>query len=53
VLAGRPLTAENARAAGEAALAGARPGNHNAFKIELGIRTVADALRIAGQRAPR
>jgi xanthine dehydrogenase YagS FAD-binding subunit len=53
VLAGRPLTAENARAAGEAALAGARPGNHNAFKIELGIRAVADALRIAGQRAPR
>jgi xanthine dehydrogenase YagS FAD-binding subunit len=53
VLAGRPLTAENARAAGEAALAGARPGNHNAFKIELGIRAVAGALRIAGQRAPR
>jgi len=53
VLAGRPLTAENARAAGEAALAGARPGNHNAFKIELGIRAVADALRIAGPRTPR
>jgi xanthine dehydrogenase YagS FAD-binding subunit len=53
VLAGHPLTAENARAAGEAALAGARPGNHNAFKIELGIRAVAGALRIAGQRAPR
>jgi xanthine dehydrogenase YagS FAD-binding subunit len=53
VLAGRPLTAENARAAGEAALAGARPGSHNAFKVELGIRAVAGALRIAGQRAPR
>ncbi|GGK95637.1 hypothetical protein Sme01_31000 [Sphaerisporangium melleum] len=50
---GRPLSAETARAAGEAALAGARPGNLNAFKIELGERTVAEALRIAVERAGR
>ena len=50
-LTGRPITAETAREAGEAALAGARAGTHNAFKIELAKRTVADALRIAGQRA--
>jgi xanthine dehydrogenase YagS FAD-binding subunit len=48
---GRPLTPETMRAAGEAALAGARAGTHNAFKIELATRTVADALRIAGDRA--
>jgi xanthine dehydrogenase YagS FAD-binding subunit len=53
VVAGRPLTAETARAAGEAALAGARAGTHNAFKIELATRTVADALRIAAERANR
>jgi xanthine dehydrogenase YagS FAD-binding subunit len=53
VLTSGPLSAETARAAGEAALAGARPGNYNAFKIELGIRAVTDALRIAGQRAIR
>jgi xanthine dehydrogenase YagS FAD-binding subunit len=50
-LIGGPLNAETARRAGEAALAGARPGRHNAFKVELGIRTVADALDIAGKRA--
>lgn len=50
---GRPVTTETARAAGEAALAGARAGTHNAFKIELAKRTVADALRIAGERAAR
>lgn len=53
VVIGQPLTEETARAAGEAALAGARPGNHNAFKIELAKRTVADALQIAGERAAR
>jgi xanthine dehydrogenase YagS FAD-binding subunit len=52
-LAGQPLTEETARAAGEAALAGARVGTHNAFKIELAKRTVADALRIAAERAAR
>ncbi|HEY4420505.1 MAG TPA: xanthine dehydrogenase family protein subunit M [Pseudonocardia sp.] len=52
-LVGRPLTAETARQAGEAAFAAASPGRENGFKIELGIRTVADALRIAGERATR
>jgi len=52
-LAGQPLTAETARAAGEAALAGARAGTDNAFKIELAKRTVVDALRIAAERAAR
>ncbi|WP_407530758.1 FAD binding domain-containing protein [Methylobacterium oryzisoli] len=50
-LVGRPLNAETARAAGDAALRGARAGRHNGFKIELGVRTVADALLIAGTRA--
>jgi xanthine dehydrogenase YagS FAD-binding subunit len=52
-LTGQPVTAETARAAGEAALAGARAGTYNAFKIELAKRTVADALRIAAERAAR
>jgi xanthine dehydrogenase YagS FAD-binding subunit len=50
-LVGKPLTVESARAAGDLALRGARPGHHNGFKIELGARTVADALLIARQRA--
>jgi xanthine dehydrogenase YagS FAD-binding subunit len=50
-LIGRPLTPDAARAAGDVALRGARPGRHNHFKIELGARTVADALLIARQRA--
>jgi xanthine dehydrogenase YagS FAD-binding subunit len=50
-LIGQRLTAETAHAAGDAALRGARPGHHNAFRIELGARTVADALLIARQRA--
>ncbi len=52
-LVGRALTAETARQAGEAALDGARPGRNNGFKVELGIRTVADALLIANGRASR
>jgi xanthine dehydrogenase YagS FAD-binding subunit len=52
-LTGRPLTPETARAAAEAALAGARAGAYNGFKIELAKRTVAEALRIAGERAVR
>src|SRR2546422_514744 len=52
-LIGGLLTERAARRAGEIAFAGARPGRHNAFKIELGIRTVADALRIAGERVAR
>src|SRR6516162_4953772 len=50
-LVGRPLTAQTARAAGEAALDGAKASDENRFRIELGARTVADALMIAKQRA--
>lgn len=50
VLVGQPLNADTARLAGEAALAGAQPGRFNSFKVELGIRTVADALLIAQER---
>ena len=46
-LAGRPLTAEAALAAGRAAMNGARAGRHNGFKIDLAARTVAAALGIA------
>ena len=50
-LLGQPLTPQTARAAGDAALRGAKPANDNSFRIELGARTVADALMIAKQRA--
>ncbi|WP_066948291.1 FAD binding domain-containing protein [Streptomyces lushanensis] len=50
-LLGEELTERSALLAGETALAGARPGTHNGFKVALGIRTVADALRTAGRRA--
>jgi xanthine dehydrogenase YagS FAD-binding subunit len=50
-LTGKILDARTAREAGEAALAGARPGRDNGFRIELGARTVADALLIAQERA--
>ena len=49
-LVGQALTPALALAAGRAALVGARPGRLNGFKIELGARTVADALLIAAQR---
>ena len=52
-LVGRPLTAQAARAAGDAALQGAKASDDNRFRIELGARTVADALMIAKQRALR
>jgi xanthine dehydrogenase YagS FAD-binding subunit len=52
-LVGRTLTAQTARASGEAALQGAKTSNDNRFRIELGVRTVADALIIAQQRALR
>jgi xanthine dehydrogenase YagS FAD-binding subunit len=52
-LIGEVLDGRGARRAGESAFAGARPGTHNAFRVELGIRTVAEALRIAGERAVR
>jgi xanthine dehydrogenase YagS FAD-binding subunit len=50
-LIGQPLTVETGRVAGEIAFRAARPGHDNQFRIELGIRTVADALLIAKQRA--
>jgi xanthine dehydrogenase YagS FAD-binding subunit len=50
---GRALTAQAARAAGEAALQGAIVTRDNLFRKELGVRTVADALMIAKQRAVR
>lgn len=50
-LVGRTLSPQTARVAGEAALQGANPGHDNKFRIELGIRTVADALMIAKQRS--
>ena len=50
LLAGKHLTPEIALEAGRAALRDARPGRHNAFKVELGARTVADALLIAAAR---
>ncbi|MEU3985770.1 xanthine dehydrogenase family protein subunit M [Streptomyces sp. NPDC026672] len=52
-LLGGPLTADTAVRAGRIALAGARPGTRNAFKVELGGRTVAQALRIAADRWAR
>lgn len=49
LLVGRPLTPESARAAGDALFAGAVAGRHNGFKIELGVRTVVDALFLAAR----
>ena len=49
-LRGRALTPETARAVGDAALQGAKASRDNAFRIELGARTVADALMIASRR---
>lgn len=51
VLIGRRLTPAVAREAGDAALYGAEAGRSNGFRIELGARTVADALMIAKERA--
>jgi xanthine dehydrogenase YagS FAD-binding subunit len=49
----KALTPDAAGRAGEIAFAGARAGRLNGFKIELGMRTVVDALRIAGERVSR
>ena len=49
-LAGQHLTPESALATGPIAFKEAIPGKHNGFKIELGARTVADALLIAAKR---
>jgi xanthine dehydrogenase YagS FAD-binding subunit len=50
-LMGRRLTAQSARSAGDTALRGASASKDNSFRIELGARTVADALMIASKRA--
>jgi len=50
MLAGQRMTPDIALAAGHAAFRDARPGKHNGYKIELGARTVADALLIAAGR---
>ena len=50
-LVGRPLTAQAARATGDAALDGAKASDENRFRIDLATQTVADALIIARQRA--
>jgi xanthine dehydrogenase YagS FAD-binding subunit len=47
-LAGRPLDGPSLRAAADAALAGAVPRKHNAFKIELAKRTLVRALTRTG-----
>lgn len=47
MLAGKQPTAENFRAAADAALAGAKPLQHNAFKMELAKRAVVRALSVA------
>ncbi|WP_440412284.1 FAD binding domain-containing protein [Neorhizobium petrolearium] len=48
VLNGRAIDRERALAAGRAAFANAQAGAHNVFKIELGARTLADAIMTAG-----
>ena len=48
-LAGQPLTEASATAAAEAAFAGAKPREHNAFKVTLGKRVLVRALLEAGQ----
>lgn len=51
ILTGQELTDELAVAAGRAAFEGATTGHANAYKVELGARTVADAIMIAAGRA--
>ncbi|TWA70254.1 xanthine dehydrogenase YagS FAD-binding subunit [Azospirillum brasilense] len=51
LLRGRTLDREGALAAAKAAFADARAGRHNAFKIELGARTLADAIITAGSKS--
>ena len=52
VLRGAPVTQEAFAAAAEAALAGASPRPGNAFKVELGKRTVARALSMVAGWTP-
>ncbi len=51
MLVGQRLTPDVALAAGRAAFEGSNRGLHNGFKVELGARTVADALLIAAKRS--
>jgi xanthine dehydrogenase YagS FAD-binding subunit len=44
-LRGKPVNEDTARSAAQAAFAGALPRQHNAFKIELGKRTLVRALQ--------
>ena len=50
-LIGHPLTEATARRAGELAFEGARTRPQNAFRLPLGVNTVAEALMIAKRRA--
>lgn len=50
-LTGKTIGRETALEAARLAFADAQPGRHNEFKIELGIRTLADALMIASERS--
>ncbi|AZO33587.1 MAG: xanthine dehydrogenase family protein subunit M [Mesorhizobium sp.] len=50
-LVGQRLTSETALQAGRAAFRSAEPGRHNGFKLDLGARTIADALLIAAERS--
>jgi len=50
-LAGKPLSEESFQRAADAALAGAKPLAHNAYKVELGKRAVVRALLRAGKLA--
>jgi len=49
-LIGKTIGRETALEAARLAFADAQPGRHNGFKIELGIRTLADAVMIASER---
>lgn len=49
VLVGQALDERGARAAADAALEGARPCGHNAFKIELAKASIVEALLTAGE----
>ena len=53
MLVGQPLDAETALAAGQVAFAKACAGRDNGYKIELGARTIAEALLIAAGRSTR
>ncbi|WP_029619444.1 FAD binding domain-containing protein [Pseudorhizobium marinum] len=51
IVQGHPLTRERALKAAQAAFTGARAGQHNTFKIELGVRTLAVAILNAGRES--